>query len=207
MSTKIYDAYRCKSSVFDSFLIKIRNHCMSTTRKKIKSLASDVKTDCLYKIYYDKGWSEKMDFDAFCKEKEKSIRVREVLKLFVTISESKLRNPDDIDCSLNIWHLKNKFYIIPYGERWIYDKLKMPEGVEDYCYYNNTDHPENLTQRQWDARGKTWDKVCLDDWDSSRMVYKIIDVKESIGLTEVVTGLVPKEQIFMTTFNLKKENE
>ncbi len=37
--------------------------------------------------------------------------------------------------------------------------LDATELFEPYGYWNNTDHPEELTQAQWDARGEEWDSL------------------------------------------------
>ena len=33
------------------------------------------------------------------------------------------------------------------------------EGVEDYCYFNNTDRPEALTEAEWEEREGRWNSV------------------------------------------------
>lgn len=48
---------------------------------------------------------------------------------------------------------------IPFGRAaWIEEFCAEPE-VEEYGYWNNTDPPDHLTERQWTAREKTWDKA------------------------------------------------
>lgn len=37
-----------------------------------------------------------------------------------------------------------------------YDKLLDP-FVDEYMYYDNSDRPEDLTDEEWDERGKRWD--------------------------------------------------
>lgn len=40
--------------------------------------------------------------------------------------------------------------------------LTQTPGIEDFCYWNNSDKPEELTDEEWDARGRLWDTVLID---------------------------------------------
>jgi hypothetical protein len=33
------------------------------------------------------------------------------------------------------------------------------EGVEEYCYWNNTDEPKDILHEEWEKRGKVWSKL------------------------------------------------
>lgn len=33
-------------------------------------------------------------------------------------------------------------------------------GIEEYCYWNNTDCPEELSEDKWEQRRKDWDRAC-----------------------------------------------
>lgn len=44
------------------------------------------------------------------------------------------------------------------------------EGVEDYCYYNNSDRPEGVDQAEWEERARRWDRV-VDRDPASRPAY------------------------------------
>jgi hypothetical protein len=168
MSTKIYYAYRMPVQTFiDSFLPAFRKHVFKQAVSFIKkNLIEDNEPTV---------------------ELLKSIFVR-----MAEASKSKLRRYECIDCSLNVWIYKNKVYTILYGEPFLWRKFKPPAKVEDYCYWNNTDEPENVTRRQWNERGKTWEKVCLADgcWDTGRMVHEIINASTKLGLVEVGTPIL-----------------
>jgi hypothetical protein len=50
------------------------------------------------------------------------------------------------------------------GSREMEDKFRKMKGVSDYCYYNNTDEPEDVSEEDWQERGRAWDRtVNLDD--------------------------------------------
>lgn len=206
MSTKIYYAFRCSIRDFtEVFLPKYREHCFRTVKKQIGKLTPHVEEAKIKEIYDSKGWAEKMDYDAFRAEKEEMIRVREVLKRAAKASKDPVRDVVfGIDCSLNVWLHRGKAYIIPYGERWIYDDFKLPKGVEEYGYWNNTDEPDNVTRRQWQARGKTWEAVCLNNWNATRLTHEIIKASgHTVGLEELARRLLPEKHRFAVTIGLE----
>lgn len=62
-----------------------------------------------------------------------------------------------------------------WGEAW----LSQP-GVEEYHYQNQTDQPEELTNRQWNARRDAWDKA-LGDRAVPAMAGFTINVSDPFG--------------------------
>lgn len=205
MSTKIYYAWRMSPKVFsETFLPGFRSHCLTKASNKINHLLNYIEEDRLDAIYKSKGWKEAgWTLERWKAEKGRFFRIREAFKDAYKASKSHERGwAFEIDCSLNVWFYKNKFYVIPYGE---WDGFKVPKGVEEYGYWNNTDQPEGVTTRQWNARGKTWDKVCLDNWDAGRLVYQIIDAKERLGLVELAKTLLPEADVYSVCFNLEEK--
>lgn len=69
----------------------------------------------------------------------------------------------------------------------IWDAL--PE-VEEYCYYNNSDRPDNVSSRQWDRRKEVWSR-CSDDFSaavSASLQYAIDDTMFlGVGLNCIYT--------------------
>lgn len=182
-----------RKSFLRLILPAFRKHCFNRVIKRIRDLMPKIDDKVIRDIYKNKGWAKSTSYDEFCKKKETFIRLRETLKLCAEASSKLTRDfVYCIDCSLNVWLHKGKVYVIPYGETWIFDCFKSPDRVEDFSYWNNTDHPDDLTIRKWNARRKTWEEVCLRDWDYSRMVHDIVDAKKSIGLYEVGLKIVGK---------------
>lgn len=53
---------------------------------------------------------------------------------------------------------------IVYAERssWFRQWCTLP-GVREYWYWNNSDEPEGMTQKEWDTRREAWDEVLTGD--------------------------------------------
>lgn len=203
MSTKIYYACRMPFKVFTPVFLPAFHKCVfKAATAHVKSLMPNVPISALKKLFerYKEG-DYKLTYKKFLKDKD-SFTLRIILQQMVDASKSKLRLPDCIDCSLNVWLYGNHVYTIMYGEYWLWDKFKFPDKVEDYCYWNSTDKPDDVTQRQWDARRDTWDKVCLNSWDAGRMTHDVINASEEIGLLPIAERIVGKKKAHYATWLL-----
>lgn len=49
------------------------------------------------------------------------------------------------------------------------------EGVESYPYWDNTDPPDDMTWRQWKARGDEWDRIFGDGIVKDAMVWQYVE--------------------------------
>lgn len=194
MSTKIHKAWRMPISVlYKDFMPAFREHCFINVVKRLDETSSAVLPVVLQEIY-DKYWKDRVTYEEFEKNRGKKVRVRHVLKYSFLASKSYERSLlFNIDCSFNTWLYNNKAYVIPYGESWITKDFNVPEKVEDYCYWNNTDEPENVTRKQWVARGDMWEKICLNDWNKRRMLHEIVNIKENIGNVEIWRKMFGKD--------------
>ena len=199
MSTKIYTAWRMPiSTCYKSFIPCFREHCFSLVSEKVKALSGCVMDEVAKEIYNESYCKNTMTWEEYLKSRGSQIKTRHVLKHSYLASESYLKGePFGIDCSLNIWLYNNKAYVIPYGEYWILKDFEVPEKVEDYSYWNNTDHPEGISYRQWEARGKTWDKVCLGNtsgWNQNRLLHEVVNIKEMIGNETIWKKIFGKDE-------------
>lgn len=189
MSTKIYTAWRMPIGVFaKDFMTAFQEHCLNKVALRLEELIGAVEEKVMKDVYDKHDWSKRLSWEDYVKQRGKQVKARHVLKYSYLASDSYERSLlFDMDCSFNAWIHNNKVYVIPYGESWILNGFDVPEKVEDYCYYNNADQPENLTRRQWDARAKTWDKICLDNhgWNRSRLLHEIVNIKEGMGNVEI----------------------
>ena len=75
--------------------------------------------------------------------------------------------------------------------------MKKKFGLKDYCYFDNTDKPRGISEKEWDARKEKWDKLCLeecDDWSRNRYTHVIIEGKyPDVGLYDI-EKLIYKEK-------------
>lgn len=175
MSTKIYGAFRVPASAFTTvFLPAYREHCFRTVARTVRKLAGGKAAEDVRKVF---------------------LRAKKA-------SATKFRDDIDasFDCSLNVWLHGRYAYAILYGEWWIHEKFEAVPPVEDFRYWNNTDKPDDVTERAWAARAKAWEAVCLDDFDRDRLVHTIIDVDSNIGVREVARRVVAAKDIHRATW-------
>lgn len=196
MSTKIYQAWRCSASVLTTkFLPIYRKHCFEIIGQKVKDLMLTISDERITEISKEARFSQ-YSFEEFLLQKETVVRLREVFSKSDLASKSHYNDIYCMDCSLNIWLHKGKAYIIPYGQSWIASEFQLFEGLEDFCYWNNTDAPEGMDYKQWVKRGKIWEKVCLDDWNATRMTHEIVSLKESVGLFNICDTIVSQNDFY-----------
>jgi hypothetical protein len=170
------------------FLPAYREHVFKTAAKFVKThLDSVTEQEMKAEWKDDRKYDKKLTWAKWLKERGARKRLALWFRRCVEASKVMTRSLECIDASINVWLYKNHAYVIFYGEHWLHSDFNRPEGVEDYCYWNNTDEPDDVTRRQWEARGKTWDKVCLNHWDEGRMTHEVIkaDSTTHTGLFEV----------------------
>jgi len=80
----------------------------------------------------------------------------------------------DIECGWSVRLRNGDAYLIPYGEHWTRNGLKLPEFAKDYSYWNNTDMPDDMTAGRWDRRGDRWDLVLKE---SPLLFHPVVDLK------------------------------
>lgn len=178
MSTKIYTAWRCKIPVFTNvFLPKFRQEVFSAVTTQMRRIMrrTTVTDQDRYKLQEER---QRLGLPSFSKSHaNKHIQFDRVFACVKKASESKFRDTVlCFDLSLNFWIYQGRVYIVPCGEQWLWDTFDLPDGVEDYSYWNNVEQPEGMTDAEWERRERTWLAVCLDkDWDEARFTHTIID--------------------------------
>lgn len=182
MSTKIYTAWRCRAGdLSPAVLPAFREHVFAAAAERVKALTPLVAKKTIPAVWRQvPAFAKKLvhDKEAFC-------RVRAVLQ----------DAPDALDCSVNVWIDRGRAYLIPYGSDRLFDGFAAP-GATDYSYWNNADPPARMTAARWARRERTWDRVCLDDWDTTRLVHVVIDGARRVGLPEVVRRVLPRESSY-----------
>lgn len=171
MSTKIWTAWRFPQKHLNEFLDCVRPQMFSQVVKDVETMAESVKPEAIAEQMA--SWSEKSPFSR--EDTEFGRRVELTLKTWADprMRESLLA----FDCGLNVWFYRGQAYVIPWGHPKYADCLELPSWAEEYAYWNNTDRPDNLTQRQWDARARTWNRAALDHWSTRRLVFNVVDME------------------------------
>jgi len=79
------------------------------------------------------------------------------------------RGPFNFDVSLTVREHKKRLYIIPhcdYPMSKTLDFLKADPRLEDFAYWDNTDHPEHISYSDWKKRRKVWESLTEgNDWE------------------------------------------
>lgn len=75
--------------------------------------------------------------------------------------QSQSRNPWYLDTSVTFRRYVGAYYLIPYCDRVSHvsgclDFLETLPDVEDYAYWNHTDRPNHVSEKDWDERSATW---------------------------------------------------
>ena len=201
MSTKIYTAWRVPIGRFNEFLNLIHNYMHNEAKKQLKQLMGAILPakieELMEKIYHEKGWSKEKTYPQFKEVRnwDEYIRFRYAIELCYKASKGKERDPFfDLDCSLNVWLNGRKAYIIPYGEGSKYAGFQIPDFAEDYEYWDNSDRPDEVSQRQWRSRADKWENVCFVDWNKNRLLHEVVNVKEDMGLYPLADGLLKQKE-------------
>lgn len=80
---------------------------------------------------------------------------------------STTRSIHNFDVSVVIHEHRGRYYLIPYCDMAmarVLDFLKKHPDLEDFSYWNDSDHPEHVTRQAWLARGRTWDAIDKAGW-------------------------------------------
>jgi hypothetical protein len=160
MSTKIFNGYRLRCSNFtrlQAFLDEFRAKALeyfeySYYTKLAEECALIVDSKTLGLKLEEQSRRESLywaSYDAVSKRYKKT-------------KTSMERDPEyDFECNLSIHVAGGKYvYILLYAEMRGYETiLNNMTGIEYYGYWDNTDPDSTVSERAFNARGKTWDRV------------------------------------------------
>lgn len=88
------------------------------------------------------------------------------------------RNPWALDVSVTLRVLYNRYYLIPYCDKasLVGGSLNFMEEMEEleaFGYWNNTDPPEEVSSKEWEARKEVWSHFISESrWTN----YLVLDV-------------------------------
>jgi len=173
MSIKIYEAYRLKRGVkLDEWLIKTSDKAERAVHKRLKRVTDHLMGDP--QVFLDLVKEHELSAKRHHPDEQGKVGVVAATSLIYDLMgaqlQSLLKSEWDLRVWLNVYVWKNRYYVMPYiGSHMLYgslDCLKNDPDLEDYCYFNNTDRPDNIPAREWGARRRVWnamntDKVCL----------------------------------------------
>lgn len=80
------------------------------------------------------------------------------------------------DCWFVFTPVREYFLIIPEFPTIGKFKSEYPDFAEDYCYFNNTDMPENVSDKEWEQRKKDWNHMInFQTGDKWTFEHKVIN--------------------------------
>lgn len=184
MSTKIYNAWKVEINKLNEFIDFVRPQVLECARNIILDLMPKVSIEGIEKQREEHPYYHKED----------ELRLECVLDSCRYVSNQTTRFlAFDIDLILNIWLYKGDAYIIPVGE---YRYFNVPENTEEFRYWNNTDKPEELSDKEWDHRREIWSNINLGQGvtshNSRRLQHTIIDMS---GFGDVDFEIMMHEEI------------
>lgn len=172
MSTKIYDGCYINTTSLkeiNKFLNKLKNQLGQKREELIYNKIISLFTNTYDKLTLAKNEEDKNKIIDFL-FKDKKIDITDTLmfkideyvcKEYFDIYKTMNRNPSfDFGFSISLIPFKNKTLIIPY-----YDNIELRdiffsfEEIIDYSYWNNTDKPDKITNREWNKRKNNWDEA------------------------------------------------
>jgi hypothetical protein len=162
MSTKIYNGYRIREKTLPQ-IQKLLHSFRDKFEKKVRTLVArkmcEIAVNVLDHRAIRKHYSDTVGGE--CKHNPLGFASECVRLRRKKIKETSYRDPEfDFDCEVTVLTGKDKTLALLYTEQREITKIweSMP-GVKEYGYWNNTDQPEGISNKEWDARGKEWDKA------------------------------------------------
>jgi hypothetical protein len=187
LSTKIWQAWRFPVGRLREFQEIVRPQMFAEVIKWVELLMPTVTPEAvalrMAKYRKDAGSWSGVFSEA---DTERSIRAEVVLDLVKQTRDEYGGHMLWLDCGFNVWIDKGKCYVIPWGQPQFYADLTVPEWAEDYHYQNSTDRPDDIDEKAWEARARTWDRVALRDWSAHRLAFRVIDMStDGHGRTDI----------------------
>lgn len=108
------------------------------------------------------------------------------------------------DCSVTVVHnsIRNETYLLFYGARNLEAIFGTFPEVEAFPYWDNSDHPDDMTYEQWKDRGKAWEEsvdLCRSMSSQGFLVNPFDSYSQSVSLSEYKAYLTSSKEIFFPT--------
>ena len=166
MSIKIWEAYKVPVDKLNDFLIESRHIGNCKLKETLVHSLKGVLTDEFIK-------EQKEHYkDIEDEEKQKRAILWKAANDFFNLVSQSAYLKNGFESSLNVWLDGNYAYIIPYNIS--YNDI-LPDYAVDYHNQEQVGRPENISEDEYEARHLVWEKLCLNDWNATRLTYKIVD--------------------------------
>lgn len=177
MSTKIYNGLIFDVQIQDllPILNQIRNKIEPIAEKKIMEASYSLMIDLAFK----KTTKESVDsiFPKDFPQRKRDSFLKEIKNwddysffgYLLAVEWAKYNEKTDfsfgvleaanVSLELSLFPYRDRTLAIPFGANDLIDALKNTTTVRDYCYWNNSDKLESVSDEEWDERGIAWDVV------------------------------------------------
>ena len=238
MSTKIYNGLRIKYMTMQELIpfskelraqlepIAKEEFLKSYTKmleEAIVFIQTGVQIDSCIHNYNELSALENPTFKDVNRVIDKEIRqFIKTNKSATTITESV--SAFDFDTSLCVFPLSRKILAVPIcnNERLI-NALSENENITEYGYWNNTDKPDNVSNREWNTRKSDWDKALpgigvlrengfifdlIDTmWDAYDFVYNVETIYPFLTDVNTLISRVAKSKLLSEKYNEFRKEE
>ena len=167
MSTKIYDAYK---------VVDLKPH-------ELYKILRDIRKAYHYSCFNELTEYFKKDPDA------KFIPTKDFLKLYDFLkneSESHRLAPFNFTASVVVFFDGDNMYLKFFGISWkVYEPLLTKKHFSDYHYQNSTDMPEEISEREWIEREKTWDRILgnANSYGEAGFIFELYKPEDAFELS------------------------
>jgi hypothetical protein len=155
MSTKIYTGFKIDSMDILEIQTILNGHhklVKEITKEKIiehliKSAVEDFDKDIINKKDTDKNYISEANYEM--EERQRNIK------------KTMSRDPDvDFEVEIALFPFEGNFYGIYHTEKSdFYDNLLTNPKITEFNYWNNSDHPEKMTEKEWEERARIWNTI------------------------------------------------
>jgi hypothetical protein len=159
VSTKIYYGWRVPLHGLGEFIIKARQQMLGAIVGRVRQLMAAIDNGVVEAAKAD--FLERMSKVSIKKQSRlnKEIRMAIVMRAARDASYGINKDIFDLECGITFRILGKFAYGFGWGDYPYLDAIDDTEPAVKYCYWNNTDKPEEVSQAEWNKRGDTWDKA------------------------------------------------
>ena len=181
MSTKIYEAWKVQVSKLKDFTNKIHAHMMKKVIIKVERIFNNFNDEKFIKSYNqkEKTAAEKRKIRKELKNPRHLFfaKLRFIFDLAKESTKTTSGSMCDLQCGFKFWIRKGFVYIIPWGEHGFRKGFRLPKYAVDYCYFNSTDKPDDISYSAWKTRERIWDDMIDNPYEEAkhRMICYVSD--------------------------------
>ncbi len=177
MSTKIYNGIKFKSNSFYEVLEQLR----SIKKESVDIGNSKINNNNIE--WFIKGY-KLQDKDPF-----------EICDIIKTDINSTTRKDYGLDYNFSVILYPSKdgnIYGYYFSEIHEYENL-LKLICDDFCYYNNTDQPDNISDDEWIFRCNKWEELIPDDRFDNGFKYQLVGSNDinSQSIRNIIRDILP----------------